>query len=198
MARVIAALPAATRQNLSPDMLISFANCILDKIKRLEREYGKAKFRTMLDTNEIACAPMYSLEDAIAPSKPLTHIDKTLYEAEWDDLNDSETEVIQKIVTKDNVKWWHRIRERRGFCINAWRNHYPDFMVMTERGTLVIVEVKGPQLDGSDSREKCEMGKIWATQAGSDYKYFMVFLRDGDGVPGGTKIDEFLNMLEKL
>ena len=198
VARVIAALPAATRQNLSPDMLVSFANCILDKIKRLEREYGKAKFRTMLDTNEITCAPLYSLEDAIAPSKPLTHVDKTLYEAEWDDLNDSETEVIQKIVTKDNVKWWHRIRERRGFCINAWRNHYPDFMVMTERGTLVVVEVKGPQLDGSDSREKCEMGKIWATQAGSDYKYFMVFLRDGDGVPGGTKIDEFLNMLEKL
>ena len=106
--------------------------------------------------------------------------------------------MIQKIAAKGNVKWWHRIRERKGFCINGWRNHYPDFMVMTERGTLAIVEVKGPQLDGTDSQDKCEMGKLWATHAGPNYKYFMVFLRDGDGVPGGMKIDEFLNTLERL
>lgn len=93
---------------------------------------------------------------------------------------------------------WKDYWDGKGFCINGWRNHYPDFMVMTERGTLVIVEVKGPQLDGTDSQEKCEMGKIWATQAGQNYEYFMVFLKDGDGVAGGTKIDEFLNTLEKL
>lgn len=198
VARVMAALPPATKRNLSPDMLVSFADCIRDKIKRLAREYGKAQFKTMLNINEISCIEMCALPPWIEPSPVLSHIDKTLYEAEWSDLNTPETEVIQKIASKDNVKWWHRIRERKGFCINAWKNHYPDFMVMTERGTLVIVEVKGPQLDGTDSQEKCEMGKLWATCAGPNYKYFMVFLKDGDGVPGGMKIDEFLNTLERL
>ena len=198
VARVMAALPPATKQNLSPDMLVSFAECIRDKIKRLAREYGKSKFKTMFDINEITCIDTYALPPWIEPSPALTYIDKTLYEAEWNDLNTHETEVIQKIAAKGNVKWWHRIRERKGFCINAWKNHYPDFMVMTERGTLVIVEVKGPQLDGTDSQEKCEMGKLWATHAGPNYKYFMVFLKDGDGVPDGIKIDDFLNALERL
>lgn len=196
--RVISALPPATKQNLAPEMLASFAECIKAKIERLEMEYGKARFKSMVELNEIVCLPLYSLPPAIAPSPALTLVDKSLYGAEWDDLNNSEMETIQKIAANENVKWWHRIRERKGFCLNAWRNHYPDFMVMTERGTLVLVEVKGPQLDGSDSREKCEIGKLWATLAGPKYKYFMVFLKDGDGVPGGTKIDEFLNGLERL
>ena len=198
VARVMAALSPATKQNLSAEMLVSFANAIRDKIQRLEKEHGKAKFKSMVDANEIVCTPMYALPASIAPSPAMTHIEKSLYAAEWDDLNGPETETIQKIVAKPNVTWWHRIKDRSGFCINAWRNHYPDFMVLTEQGTLVLVEVKGPQLDGTDSREKCEMGKAWASLAGPRFKYFMVFLKDGDGVPGATKIDEFLNTLEKL
>ena len=198
VSRVMASLPPATRQNLSPDMLGSFADAVQDKIKRLRREFGRAKFKAMIDANEIICTPVYALPDEISPSPALTHIEKSLYAAEWDDLNGPETDAIQKIAAKDNVKWWHRIKERKGFCINAWRNHYPDFMVMTKRGTLVLVEVKGPQLDGTDSQEKCEMGKIWASLAGQEFKYFMVFMKDGDGVPDATRIDDFLNTLEKL
>src|SRR5574344_1319324 len=75
---------------------------------------------------------------------------------------------------------------------------YPDFMVMTDKGTLVMVEVKGPHLDGSDSQAKAELGRLWADNAGLKYKYFMVFLKDGDAVHGALKIDAFLNTLEKL
>ena len=42
------------------------------------------------------------------------------------------------------------------------------------------------------------MGKIWANLAGQEFKYFMVFMKDGDGVPDATRIDDFLNTLEKL
>ena len=34
--------------------------------------------------------------------------------------------------------------------------------------------------------------------AGLKYKYFMVFLKDGDAVQGALKVDAFLNTLEKL
>ena len=47
----------------------------------------------------------------------------------------------------------------RGGYINGFINHDPEFMVVTERGTLVLVEVKGPHLDGSDSQAKAELGR---------------------------------------
>ena len=71
-------------------------------------------------------------------------------------------------------------------------------MVLTDKGNVVIVEVKGPHLDGSDSQAKAELGRIWADNAGQRFKYFMVFLKDGDAVQGALKIDAFLNTIEKL
>lgn len=47
---------------------------------------------------------------------------------------------------------------------------------------VAMVEVKGPHLDGSDSQAKAELGRIWADNAGLKFKYFMVFLKDGDAV----------------
>ena len=36
----------------------------------------------------------------------------------------------------DSVRWWHRnpTSGRNAFCLNAFRNHYPDFIVMTNSG----------------------------------------------------------------
>ena len=198
--RVILALPPSVRKNLSPELLVSFSGAVLEKIRSLAKTWRRAAFIKRINANLVECVPLYALPPAIAPSPPMTHIDKSLYVAEWGNLNNTETEVIRKIAAKGNVKWWHRIKERSGFCINAWRKHYPDFMVMTEKGTLVLVEVKGPQLDGSDSQEKCEMGSIWANQAGPAFKYFMVFLTENEGVnvPGSTGLDDFLATLEHL
>jgi type III restriction enzyme len=75
---------------------------------------------------------------------------------------------------------------------------YPDFLVMTESGNLVVVEVKGPHLDGTDSQEKAELGKTWADMAGTHFKYFMVFKKAGDGVPGAMLLNDFLNTLVRL
>ena len=74
-------------------------------------------------------------------------------------MNGDELKVVQAMAAKGGVRWWHRIRERRGDYINGFINHDPDFMVMTERGTRVLVEVKGPHLDGSDSQAKAELGR---------------------------------------
>ena len=70
--------------------------------------------------------------------------------------------------------------------------------VMTESGNLVVVEVKGPHLDGTDSQEKAELGKTWADMAGTHFKYFMVFKKAGDGVPGAMLLNDFLNTLVRL
>lgn len=196
--RVAAQLPPAIQDQLSVELLPSFVQCVRDKIDALAREHKRTTFRDRMNANTILCEPCYSLAPAIQPPNAITYIEKSLYTGEYDDMNGDELKVVQEIAAKDNVRWWHRIKDRKGFCINGFINHYPDFMVMTDKGNLVMVEVKGPHLDGSDSQAKAELGRIWADNAGLKYKYFMVFLKDGDAVQGALKIDAFLNTLEKL
>ena len=197
---VIKALPPAVRDNLTIELLPSFVECVRNKIERLAKEHKKQRFASWIDTNVIKCTPRYKLPASISPDKVVTHFEKTLYSGEYDDMDGDETEIINKIIAKDNVRWWHRIKERRPgeFFINGHRRIYPDFLVMTESGNLVVVEVKGPHLDGTDSQEKAEIGKTWADMAGTHFKYFMVFKKAGDGVPGAMLLNDFLNTLAHL
>ena len=196
--RVATQLPPAVQDQLSIELLPAFTQCVRDKIDALAREHKRSAFQSRLNANTILCEPFYELPSAIQPPNAITYIEKSLYEGEYDDMNSDELKVVQEIAAKDNVRWWHRIKDRKGFCINGFINHYPDFMVMTDKGNLVMVEVKGPHLDGSDSQAKAELGRVWADNAGLKYKYFMVFLKDGDAVQGSLKVDAFLNTLEKL
>lgn len=196
--RVATQLPPAVQDQLSIELLPAFTQCVRDKIDALAREHKRSAFQSRLNANTILCEPFYELPSAIQPPNAITYIEKSLYEGEYDDMNSDELKVVQEIAAKDNVRWWHRIKDRKGFCINGFINHYPDFMVMTDKGNLVMVEVKGPHLDGSDSQAKAELGRVWADNAGLKYKYFMVFLKDGDAVQGALKVDAFLNTLEKL
>ena len=196
--RVATQLPPAVQDQLSIELLPAFTQCVRDKIDALAREYKRRAFQSRLNANTILCEPFYELPPVLQPPNAITYIEKSLYAGEYDDMNGDELKVVQEIAAKDNVRWWHRIKDRKGFCINGFINHYPDFMVMTDKGTLVMVEVKGPHLDGSDSQVKAELGRIWADNAGLKYKYFMVFLKDGDAVQGALKVDAFLNTLEKL
>ena len=196
--RVATQLPPAVQDQLSIELLPAFTQCVRDKIDALAREHKRSAFQSRLNANTILCEPFYELPSVLQPPNAITYIEKSLYEGEYDDMNSDELKVVQEIAAKDNVRWWHRIKDRKGFCINGFINHYPDFMVMTDKGTLVMVEVKGAHLDGSDSQAKAELGRIWADNAGLKYKYFMVFLKDGDAVQGALKVDAFLNTLEKL
>ena len=196
--RVVQQLSVAVRDQLSLELLPSFVQCVKDKIDSLARQHKRSAFSEKINQNAVLCSPNYKLPQTIQPPSTVTYIEKSLYTGEYDDMNADEKTVIQGVAGKDNVKWWHRIRDRKGFCINGFINHYPDFMVLTDKGNVIMVEVKGPHLDGSDSQAKAELGRIWADTAGQRFKYFMVFLKDGDAVQGALKIDAFLNTIEKL
>ena len=196
--RVVRQLSVAVRDQLSLELLPPFVQCVKDKIDSLARQHKRSAFSEKINQNAVLCSPNYKLPQTIQPPSTVTYIEKSLYTGEYDDMNADEKTVIQGVAGKDNVKWWHRIRDRKGFCINGFINHYPDFMVLTDKGNVIMVEVKGPHLDGSDSQAKAELGRIWADTAGQRFKYFMVFLKDGDAVQGALKIDAFLNTIEKL
>ena len=69
---------------------------------------------------------------------------------------------------------------------------------MTKGGTLVLVETKGDYLDNSDSKQKLTLGKLWQSNAGISYKYFMVFKNKDLKLDGSYVLDEFISILKKL
>ena len=96
----------------------------------------------------------------------------------------------------DGVLWWHRIIEKKGFHINGFINHYPDFIVMMKSGKIVLVEAKGDDRDNGDSRTKLKLGQTWAAQAGRKFKYFMTF--DHNSIEGAYNLEDFAEVLRDL
>ena len=64
---------------------------------------------------------------------------------------------------------------RTGFAINGFINHYPDFIVRTRSGKIVIIETKGDHLANEETLAKLHLGRAWQAQAGPGYRYFLVF-----------------------
>ena len=176
----------------------TYAQKIADKIKGLEDAYREQQFFRWLDTGKIVCRESYTLPNVITPPDTIDSIPKSLYEAEKNDMNNGERDLIDAVVALGNVKWWHRIIERKGFVLNGFINHYPDFMIMTSSGKLVLVEYKGDNLDNSDSERKLKLSRRWAAQAGSNYRYFMVFKNRNFGIDGAYTMDDFLRVMREL
>ena len=107
-------------------------------------------------------------------------------------------ELIDAVVALDNIKWWHRIIEKKGFRLNGFINHYPDFMVMTKSGKLVLIEYKGDDRDNSNSARKLKLGRKWQAQCGPEYRYFMVFKNRDFGIDGAYTLDRFVGIMREL
>lgn len=149
---------------------------IKNKINDLSSVYSKQRFKILLDSNDVFVKENFSFSESINPINLSTAIGKSLYERE-DTMNSFEQDMIMTIATMDNVVFWHRNLTRgKGFFINGYyRDHYPDFIIYTKKGNIVLIETKGDHLDNDDSKDKNKLGKIWAEKSGDKYKYFMVF-----------------------
>lgn len=176
----------------------TYAAKIQKKIKGLEEAYREDQFLRWLDTGKIVCKESETLRPVITPAQTTDAIPKSLYEAEKDDMNNEEHELIDAVVALENVKWWHRIIECNDFHLNGYINHYPDFMVMTNSGKLVLIEYKGDDRDNSDSERKLKLGRKWQAQCGQNYRYFMVFKNREFGIDGAYTMDQFVEIMKEL
>ncbi|MBP5366318.1 MAG: DEAD/DEAH box helicase family protein [Bacteroidales bacterium] len=169
-----------------------------EKIDSLVAEYQYKNFKTLLDKGLIICEDTYRLPKKIILSKDLIGVPKGLYLEEDGTINTLEQNVITAVANLDNVLFWHRNpeRDKEGFCLNGFINHYPDFIIRTQKGITVLLETKGDDRDNSDSRRKIELGKYWANKAGEKYRYFMVF--DKTQCEGAYTKQEFLDILKEL
>ena len=174
-----------------------YAQKIKEKIEALLTEHYKKTFAHWLQTEEIVCEPSYHFPKAIHPQKEISTIGGSLYTAE-EAMNGLEMDLVMELTALPNVRWWHRNISRHGFCINGFINHYPDIVLMTENGKVVLVETKGEHLKNDDSRDKIELGRAWAQAAGSQYRYYMVFREGENLLPGAVGMRDFVEIVKKL
>ena len=172
-----------------------YVRMIKEKIDTLKTKYSRDRFEKLLKTNEIVVKGQHKLPSKLILTQTAKSIDKTLYEKEGS-LNGFEERVIFKIANAENVLFWTRNIEMKGFKLNGFVNHYPDFIVYTRSGKILLIETKGDDRDNSDSEQKLELGEYWENKAGEAFKYFMVF--DKKQLKGAYTLDKFMEILKQM
>ena len=76
------------------------------------------------------------------------------------------------------VKWWVRNLERQpmaAFWLPTSTDHfYPDFVAQLHDGRLFVVEYKGgDRCSNDDSKEKRDIGAVWAAASGGRCVFLM-------------------------
>lgn len=131
----------------------SYTSKIKQKIKQLSADYAEQKFKDFLDTDKIFMKPNYSFQKEIAPGNTCKDITKSLYEKEAE-MNGFEERVMNEIANLPNIAFWTRNISKKQFKINAFQNHYPDFIIYTKSKKIIVLETKGDDRDDSDSEAK--------------------------------------------
>jgi type III restriction enzyme len=181
----------------------AYVKLVKDKIQSLANEYAAKEFSKWLTTQKVKLRPSFSLPTTIAPSENAPAISKSLYVTEGG-VNNLEAKVIRGVADLENIVWWHRNLERgKGFLLNGFINHYPDFIVLSQSKNIIVVETKGDDRDNSDSKDKLKLGKIWESQAnqiahetGYRYHYMMVF--ENNPIDGAYTTGDVLKLIEAL
>ena len=175
---------------------VAYVRKIKHKIATLADAHAMKAFTDLLDVDRIVVQPSYALAESITPSANGSAVPKSLYVTEAA-MGDFERRLINYVANLDSVQWWHRNGSRgKGFRINGFLNHYPDFIVKTKAGRIIALETKGDDRDNTDSELKLKLGKLWESKAGRDYRYMMVF--ENNPVEGAERLADALGKLRQL
>ena len=177
---------------------LGYAAKIRAKIVTLLEAHYRETFDKWLETERIVCKPSFHLPASIHPASNTDIYARSLYTAEAGDMNKLEQKLIVELTALPNVRWWHRNIARQGFAINGFIKHYPDILIMTQSGKLICAETKGEHLKNDGSRERIALGQAWSSHAGSQFRYYMVFMDDNDLPKGAVSMSKFLEITREL
>jgi len=197
--RVIDMLTPEQLEDLQQSPL-TYSAKIKSKIDGLLDSHRENVFDLWVEQGKISCEPRHALRESISPVKFTSTIPNSLYTSE-EDMNADEREVIWNVVSEGNIRWWHRNISQTGFNINGYVNTFPDFIVMTESGKILMIEPKGWHLDNSDSMHKAKVGRIWqnmANTSGDRFRYYMVFKFDGFKNKDAVSLERLLQIVREL
>lgn len=189
---------------MSEDQIGDMERSVYPYIQKIEKKvdallaaHRAKQFELWLEQEKIICSPFYALPPYISPTKVTSSYPKSLYSSE-EDMNELERKTVFALSSMENIKWWHRNISRLGFMINGAVHAYPDLIVMTSSRKILLVETKGDHLDNAESKEKAKTGAKWASLAGNQYRYFMVFDSKQPDYPGAYSYDRFIEIVRGL
>jgi type III restriction enzyme len=175
---------------------VAYVRRIRQKISTLADTHAHKTFIDMLDVDRLVMQPGFALPESITPGANASAVPKSLYVTEGA-MGDFERRLINEVASLNSVQWWHRNGSRgRGFRINGFLNHYPDFIVNTHAGRIIVLETKGDDRDNSDSELKLKLGKLWAAKAGGNYRYMMVF--ENNPIDGAERLSDALSKISQF
>jgi len=174
-----------------------FSNLIKTKIQTLTDTYAEKQFSILLDKGTVICKDEFEFHKKISPKTTLGGITKNLY-VEEGEMNDFERNVIYEVSNLDSVVFWHRNLERgKGFLLNGFINHYPDFIVKMKNGKIIVLETKGAFILNEETKQKLRLGEKWASKAGDKYRYFMVFDKEVK-MEGAKTLPQLIDILKDM
>jgi type III restriction enzyme len=102
------------------------------------------------------------------------------------DNKGEEFECAKQLDTLPAVKFWIRnlsTRPQTSFWLpTSTDRFYPDFVALLEDGRIVAVEYKGkPYVTNDDSKEKTNIGELWASKSQGKGVFLMAQMRDEQG-----------------
>lgn len=175
---------------------LGLASQIRNKIESLEEAYMKKRFFELVDSGKLITEGAWKFPTKIFPLELSPSLSGSLFEREGS-MSEFERKMIEKISSLENITFWHRNESRKWFSLNGWKNHYPDFIIMTASWRIILIETKWGHLDGKDSEEKIALGKAWAGLGWSKYRYFMVFSEENI-IPGSYSVNQVCDIIRGL
>lgn len=183
------------------DQLGTFVAVFKNHIRHLAKDYRLKQFDKQFQSGKLKPINNYVFPEKFETTAEwINHFDNSLYDGE-EPGNKFENQLMFDLSGMSNIRWWHRNPFGvQGFYINGpVGKHYPDFILETQKGTIIMVETKGDQLKNSDDTiQKQHLGQTWANVAGStNYRYFMVFLDSTQigKMTGVLSYNEFMEIL---
>lgn len=191
----------------SPNDVVNLPNnyIAIENIKKYIQQkaelFAEQEFYKLIEQGKVFVENAFVFSPEVTPPSNETPIGKGLYEIEGA-MNASEFEIVSKLAALENIVFWHRVPERKkwSFMINGHINHYPDFILYTQKGCVIVVEGKGAHLNNEDTQQKLRLGKQWASLAsktGREYRYFMIFDNEAN-LNGAHQLAEAIEIIKEL
>jgi type III restriction enzyme len=175
----------------------AFVESVRKRVRLEMARFRRKTFTHWVRIGEVFAQALYRLPNEVHPVELYPPTANTLYEREERARSTNlESNMADWLAGADNVRWWHRNHQTRGFSLNGAINHFPDFIVQTQNDTLVLIETKGEHLQNDDSDTKVELGKLWQDCVGRNYRYIMVF--DQVPVDGALNWQDAIDMLNRV
>lgn len=176
----------------------AFVETVRKRVRLEMARYRRKAFSKWVLKDEVFTAESYSFSKDVHPVNLYPPSANTLYEREERaGSTNLESSMADWLASAENIRWWHRNHQTRGYNLNGPINHYPDFIARTQNNTLVLIETKGEHLKNDDSDTKVELGKLWQDCAGrKSYRYIMVF--DQTPVAGAVSWHDAIEMLKQV